>query len=47
MKLTKRSESVSKNENKLGLSRRAFMRNSSIAAGGLAAGAYTFCTRND
>ncbi|MFH0261219.1 formate dehydrogenase subunit alpha [Vibrio barjaei] len=42
MKLTKRSESVSKNENKLGLSRRAFMRNSSIAAGGLAAGAYAF-----
>ncbi|GAL25510.1 formate dehydrogenase-O major subunit [Vibrio variabilis] len=42
MKLTKRSDNVSKNENKLGLSRRAFMRNSSIAAGGLAAGAYTF-----
>ncbi|NVO99261.1 twin-arginine translocation signal domain-containing protein, partial [Photobacterium damselae subsp. damselae] len=34
MKLTKRSDKVSKDENQLGISRRSFIRNSSIAAAG-------------
>ncbi|MFA0087987.1 formate dehydrogenase subunit alpha [Vibrio sp. 10N.261.51.F12] len=42
MKLTKRSKTVSTQENKLGISRRTFMRTSTIAAGSAAAGAYMF-----
>ncbi|RBW65902.1 formate dehydrogenase [Vibrionales bacterium C3R12] len=42
MKLMKRSDSVSKAENQFGISRRAFMKNSSLAAGGVAAGACMF-----
>ncbi|NRF31532.1 formate dehydrogenase subunit alpha [Vibrio coralliilyticus] len=42
MKLTKRSDSVIKERNPLGVSRRAFMRNSSLAAGGAVVGAGLF-----
>ncbi len=42
MKLTKRSDTVSKDEKQLGISRRAFMRNSSIAAAGGAVGVGMF-----
>ncbi|MDN3612871.1 formate dehydrogenase subunit alpha [Vibrio gallaecicus] len=42
MKLTKRSDSVTKQENQLGISRRSFMKNSSLAAGGVAVGASMF-----
>lgn len=42
MKLTKRSDSVSKERNPLGVSRRAFMRNSSLAAGGAVVSAGLF-----
>ncbi len=42
MKLVKRSDSVSKEQNQLGISRRAFMKNSSLAAGGAVAGACLF-----
>ncbi len=42
MKLTKRSDSVSKETNQLGVSRRAFMKNSSLAAGGAVMGAGLF-----
>ncbi len=42
MKLIKRSDSVSKEQNQLGISRRAFMKNSSLAAGGAVAGACLF-----
>ncbi|NRF16187.1 formate dehydrogenase subunit alpha [Vibrio coralliilyticus] len=42
MKLVKRSDSVSKERNPLGVSRRAFMRNSSLAAGGAVVGAGLF-----
>jgi formate dehydrogenase major subunit len=42
MKLTKRSDSVQQESNQLGVSRRAFMRNSTLAAGGIAAGACAF-----
>ena len=42
MKLTKRSDSVSKSENQLGLSRRNFMKNTGIAAGGAVVGASMF-----
>ncbi|KXF81474.1 formate dehydrogenase subunit alpha [Enterovibrio coralii] len=42
MKLTKRSDSVSKDEKQLGVSRRAFMRNTTIAAAGGAAAAGMF-----
>jgi len=42
MKLTKRSDKVSKDENQLGISRRSFIRNSSIAAAGGIAGASMF-----
>ena len=42
MKLTKRSDTVSQQNNPLGISRRAFMKNSSIAAGGAVAGACLF-----
>ncbi|MCJ2376576.1 formate dehydrogenase subunit alpha [Vibrio sp. ZSDZ34] len=42
MKLTKRSDSVKQESNQLGVSRRAFMRNSTLAAGGIAAGACVF-----
>lgn len=42
MKLVKRSDSVSKEQNPLGVSRRAFMRNSSLAAGGAVVGAGLF-----
>jgi len=42
MKLTKRSDSVTKQENQFGISRRAFMKNSSLAAGGVAATACMF-----
>ncbi|MBW3697857.1 twin-arginine translocation signal domain-containing protein [Vibrio sp. T187] len=42
MKLTKRSDSVTKHENQFGISRRSFMKNSSLAAGGVAAGACMF-----
>ena len=34
MKLVKRSDSVSKETNQLGVSRRVFMKNTSLAAGG-------------
>lgn len=36
MKLTKRSDSVQKQENQLGITRRMFMRTSTIAAGAVA-----------
>ena len=42
MKLTKRSDNVSKDENQLGVSRRTFLRNSSLAAAGGVAGASMF-----
>jgi formate dehydrogenase major subunit len=42
MKLTKRSDSVTKEQNQMGISRRAFMKNSSIAASGAVAGACLF-----
>lgn len=42
MKLTKRSDNVSKDENQLGISRRSFIRNSSLAAAGGMAGASLF-----
>ncbi|SKA49822.1 formate dehydrogenase subunit alpha [Enterovibrio nigricans] len=42
MKLTKRSDSVSKDEKQLGVSRRAFMRNSTLAAAGGVAAAGMF-----
>ncbi|GAM59285.1 formate dehydrogenase-O, major subunit [Vibrio ishigakensis] len=42
MKLVKRSESVSKNQNGLGVSRRSFMKNTSLAAGGAMVGAGLF-----
>ena len=42
MKLTKRSDTVNKDEKQLGISRRAFMRNSSIAAAGGAVGVGMF-----
>lgn len=42
MRLTKRSDSTSKEKNQLGISRRAFMKNTSLAAGGAAVGAALF-----
>ncbi|MEH0667063.1 formate dehydrogenase subunit alpha [Vibrio scophthalmi] len=42
MKLTKHSDTVSQQNNPLGISRRAFMKNSSLAAGGAVAGACLF-----
>ncbi|CCN49668.1 Formate dehydrogenase subunit A [Vibrio nigripulchritudo MADA3029] len=42
MKLTKRSDSVNKEECQIGLSRRSFMKNSTLAAGGAAVGASMF-----
>ncbi len=42
MKLVKRSDSVSKEQNQLGVSRRTFMKNSSLAAGGAVVGASLF-----
>ncbi|PST93580.1 formate dehydrogenase [Photobacterium sp. NCIMB 13483] len=42
MKLTKRSDKVSKDENQLGISRRSFIRNSSLAAAGGVAGTSLF-----
>ncbi|RTZ16842.1 twin-arginine translocation signal domain-containing protein [Vibrio aquaticus] len=42
MKLVKRSDNVSKEQNQLGLSRRSFMKNSSLAAGGAVVGASLF-----
>ncbi|KGY11219.1 formate dehydrogenase [Vibrio tubiashii] len=42
MKLVKRSDNVSKEQNQLGISRRAFMKNSSLAAGGAVVGASLF-----
>jgi formate dehydrogenase major subunit len=42
MKLTKRSDSVAKEQSQLGVSRRTFMKNSSLAAGGAVAGASLF-----
>ncbi|MDO6496787.1 formate dehydrogenase subunit alpha [Photobacterium sanguinicancri] len=42
MKLTKRSDNVSKDENQLGVSRRTFLRNTSLAAAGGVAGASMF-----
>ncbi len=42
MKLIKRSDSVSKETSQLGLSRRAFMKNTSLAAGGAVVGASLF-----
>ncbi|WP_454441445.1 formate dehydrogenase subunit alpha [Vibrio bathopelagicus] len=42
MKLVKRSDSVSKETNQLGVSRRAFMKNTSLAAGGAVVGASLF-----
>ncbi|QUM82111.1 formate dehydrogenase subunit alpha [Moritella sp. 5] len=42
MKLTKRSDTVNKDEKQLGISRRSFMRNSSIAAAGGAVGVGMF-----
>ncbi len=42
MKLTKRSNSVVKEQSQLGISRRSFMKNTSIAAGGAAVGASMF-----
>ncbi len=43
MRLIKRSDSVTKEQNQLGISRRAFMKNTSLAAGGAAVGA-SVCT---
>ncbi|EME3969060.1 formate dehydrogenase subunit alpha [Vibrio fluvialis] len=42
MRLTKRSDSTSKEQNQLGISRRAFMKNTSLAASGAAVGAALF-----
>ncbi|UPQ86753.1 formate dehydrogenase subunit alpha [Vibrio sinaloensis] len=42
MKLVKRSDSVIKEQNQLGVSRRTFMKNSSLAAGGAVVGASLF-----
>ncbi|GAL03646.1 formate dehydrogenase-O major subunit [Photobacterium aphoticum] len=42
MKLTKRSDNVSKDENQLGITRRSFIRNTSLAAAGGVAGASLF-----
>ncbi|KJY82392.1 formate dehydrogenase [Vibrio galatheae] len=42
MKLLKRSDNVSKEQNQLGVSRRTFMKNSSLAAGGAVVGASLF-----
>ncbi len=42
MRLTKRSDNVTKEKNQLGISRRAFMKNSSLAAGGAVVGAGLF-----
>ena len=42
MKLVKRSDNVSKEQRQLGVSRRAFMKNSSLAAGGAVVGASLF-----
>ncbi|MCG7496371.1 formate dehydrogenase subunit alpha [Vibrio sp. Of7-15] len=42
MKLIKRSDTVTKDENQLGISRRAFIRNSSVAGGAAAIGAGLF-----
>ena len=42
MKLIKRSDSVSKEQNQLGISRRSFMKNTSLAAGGAVASASLF-----
>ena len=42
MKLVKRSDSVSKETNQLGVSRRAFMKNTSLAASGAVVGAGLF-----
>ncbi|KJY76935.1 formate dehydrogenase subunit alpha [Vibrio nigripulchritudo] len=42
MKLTKRSDSVNREECQIGLSRRSFMKNSTLAAGGAAVGASMF-----
>ncbi|MGR5409668.1 formate dehydrogenase subunit alpha [Vibrio sp. PNB22_8_1] len=42
MKLVKRSDSVSKQTNQLGISRRSFMKNSSLAAGGAVVGTSLF-----
>ncbi|PMJ98753.1 formate dehydrogenase subunit alpha [Vibrio sp. 10N.261.55.A7] len=42
MKLTKRSDSVTKKETQFGVTRRSFMKNSSLAAGGAVAGATLF-----
>ncbi|MBA5763497.1 formate dehydrogenase subunit alpha [Vibrio sp. 404] len=42
MKLVKRSDTVSKEQNQLGVSRRTFMKNSSLAAGGAVVGASLF-----
>ncbi|MGR5449143.1 formate dehydrogenase subunit alpha [Vibrio sp. PNB22_2_2] len=42
MKLVKRFDSVSKQTNKLGISRRSFMKNSSLAAGGAVVGTSLF-----
>ncbi|GHX65024.1 putative formate dehydrogenase, alpha subunit [Vibrio cholerae] len=42
MRLIKRSDSVTKEQNQLGISRRAFMKNTSLAAGGAAVGASLF-----
>ncbi len=42
MRLTKRSDNVTKEKNQLGISRRAFMKNSSLVAGGAVVGAGLF-----
>ncbi len=42
MRLIKRLDSVTKEQNQLGISRRAFMKNTSLAAGGAAVGASLF-----
>jgi len=42
MRLTKRSDNVTKEKNQLGISRRSFMKNSSLAAGGAVVGAGLF-----
>jgi len=42
MRLTKRSDNVTKEQNQLGISRRSFIRNSSLAAGGAVVGASLF-----
>ena len=39
MKLVKRSDSVQKETNQFGITRRSFMRNTSLAAGGAVVGA--------